>query len=469
MLSCRLPVRPARGVPRCFLLLAATLGIYGCASYAPLPLGAGEGAASVSQLAVPSANMPAPLQSSHRFDPSDGLDATEVAMLAVANSPELRLKRDELGIARAQAFAAGLLPDPQLGLSADFPRQSGAGISTAYSLGLSEDISALLTRSSRRAAARDQASQVNLDLLWAEWQTVAQARLLFDQVLNLRAQQTRLDDEQAALASISGHIQAALAAGNLTFDSASAGLNAESDVRKRLADTAIAQHQAESDLHLLLGLAPGAPLDLAGAPYQASPTPAQLQAALADLPQRRPDLLALQAGYASQQARLRGAILAQFPALNIGFNTARDTSAVYTKGLSIGITLPLFDRNRGNIAIERASRQQLHDDYAARLLVTRSDMQRIESDLLTLDQQLATLAPHAQQLDQARAAAEHAWHAGTLDWPTYLAIRSNALAADMDLLAVRQERARQSIALEALLGNTDLVATTSHSKSAATP
>jgi len=413
--------------------------------------------------------MPLPTLSTHRFDPSDGLDVTEVAMLAVTNSPELRVKRDELGIARAQAFAAGLLPDPQLALSADFPRQSGAGLGTAYSLGLSEDISALLTRSSRRAAARSQASQVNLDLLWAEWQTVAQARLLFDQVLNLRAQQARLTQEQDALATVSGYIHAALQAGNLTYDSASAGLNAEADVHKRLADTAIALHQAQSDLHQLLGLAPTAPLDLVGAPYASRPTPAQVQTALDDLPRRRPDLLALQAGYQSQEAKVRSAILAQFPALNIGFNTARDTSAVYTNGLSIGITLPLFDRNRGNIAIERATRQQLHDDYAARVLGARSDMQRITRDLATLDQQLATLTAHARQLDQARASAERAWQAGTLDWPTYLAIRSNALGADLDLLATQQQRAMQSIALEALLGNTDLATNSPVSTQASTP
>ncbi|OOG55265.1 transporter [Rhodanobacter sp. B05] len=451
------------------LIVATAPTLSGCASYTSLALSDGRGANSVAQLTAPTAGMSMPIASSHRFDPSDGLDVTEVAMLAVANSPELRLKRDELGIARAQAFAAGLLPDPQLALSADFPRQSGTGLSTAYSLGLSEDISALLTRSSRRAAARNQVSQVNLDLLWAEWQTVAQARLLFDQVSNLRAQQARLAREQDALATVSGYIHAALQAGNLTYDSASAGLNAAADVHKRLADTAIALHQAQSDLHLLLGLAPTAQLDLVGAPYASRPTPAQVQTALDDLPRRRPDLLALQAGYQSQQARVRSAILAQFPALNIGFNTARDTSAVYTNGLSIGITLPLFDRNRGNIAIERATRQQLHDDYAARVLGTRSDMQRISRDLATLDGQLATLTAHSRQLDQARASAERAWQAGTLDWPTYLAIRSNALGADLDLLATQQQRAMQSIALEALLGNTDLATHSPVSTQASTP
>ncbi|MFC5580782.1 TolC family protein [Rhodanobacter terrae] len=421
------------------------------------------------QLTAPVASMPTLALPDHRFDPSDGLDVTEVAMLAVLNSPALKLKRDELGIARAQAFAAGLLPDPQLSFGEDFPGHTGAGTSIAYNLGISEDITALLTRSSRRAAARSQADQVNLDLLWAEWQSVAQARLLFDQVLTLRAQQARLTAEQAALAPLQPFIHAALRAGNLTYDSASAGLNAGADVRKRLADSTITLHQAETDLHFLLGLAPSAPLALVGTPYQASPTPQQAQQALADLPRRRPDLLALQAGYQSQESKLRAAVLAQFPALSVGFTTARDTSNVTTHGFSIGITLPLFDRNRGNIAIEKATRQQLKDDYEARVLDTRSNMQQLVADLATLTRQRAALADHAQQLDAARRAAEAAWQQRLLDWPTYLAIRSNALTADLDLLDLQQQQATQAIALEALLGNTDLATAHPVSVKAATP
>jgi len=445
------------------------LTLTGCATYAPLPLGGGQGAPSVTQLTAPVASMPALALPEHRFDPSDGLDVTEVAMLAVVNSPALKIKRDELGIARAQAFAAGLLPDPQLSFSADFPGHIGAGMSSAYNLGISEDITALLTRSSRRAAARSQAEQVNLDLLWAEWQSVAQARLLFDQVLTLRAQQARLAAEQAALTPLEPSIDAALRAGNLTYDSASVGFNAGADVRKRLADSAITLHQAETDLHVLLGLAPGAPLDLVGAPYQASPTPEQTQQALDDLPRRRPDLLALQAGYRSQEAKLRTAVLAQFPALSIGFTSARDTSNVTTHGFTVGITLPLFDRNRGNIAIEKATRQQLKDDYEARMLDTRSDMQRLVADLATLAQRRVTLAAHAQQLDTARRAAETAWQQRLLDWPTYLSIRGNALAADLDLLDLQQQQAIQAIALEALLGNTDLATAHPVPVKAATP
>ncbi len=451
------------------LALCLGLGLSGCATYVPLPLGLAHGATSVQKLTASTADMPTPALVSHRFDPTNGLDAIEVAVLAVANSPDLKIRRDALGIAQAQAFAAGLLPDPQLAISGDIPRRHSIGLTNAYSLGISQDLSALLTRSSRLAAARNQMEQVNLDLLWAEWQSVAQARLLFDQVRTLRVEETRLQVEQTALAEVEKYVRPALRAGNLTYDVASAGLNAAADVRKRVAINAIALHQAQASLRNLLGLAATAPLELTGAAYHPQPTNAELQAALADLPKRRPDLLALQAGYRSQEAKVRAAILAQFPALNIGFNAARDTGGVITKGFSLGITLPLFDRNRGNIAIERASRQQLKDIYRARVLTTRSDMQRIVSDLATLDRQARTLAAHARELDAALDAAQNAWRVGTLNWPTYLVIRSNALTAELDLLAVKQEQATQSIALQALLGNTDLATSRPPSVKATTP
>jgi outer membrane protein TolC len=400
--------------------------------------------------------MPLPALLTHRFDPSQGLDSTDVAILAIANNPELKVLRDQLGIARAQAFAAGLLPDPQITVGQDYLAHKQPGFTSAYNYGISEDISSLLTRSTRKAAAKSQADQVNLDLLWAEWQTIAQARLLFNQVISLRAQQQQLAAEQAALVSVDGYVRKALQDGNLTYDSASAGLNAYADASKRLSDSTIQLHQAEHDLRLLLGLAPDASLDLVGEAFYVLPTTDQVQAALTSLPQRRPDLLALQAGYKAQEATLRGAIRAQFPALNLGVDRQRDTSDIVTNGFSIGLTLPLFDRNRGNIAIETATRQQLKDDYENRVLTTRSDIQQLTIDLDTLSRQRDQLQAQSMRLDEARRAAEKAWQNELLDWPTYLAIRANALSADMDFIAARDQQSQQAIALETLLGDANL-------------
>ena len=428
----------------------------GCATYKPQPLGEGQGIKDASQLSVNTADMPLPTWRTHRFDLSQGLDVTDVAILAVANNPDLKVMRDQLGIARAQSFAAGLLPDPQIAIGRDFLTHKQVGFTSAYNYGISEDVSSLLTRSMRKAAARNQADQVNLDLLWAEWQTIAQARLLFNQVASLRAQQKQLAAEQTALASVDGYVRKALRQGNLTDDSASAGVSAYTDASKRLSDCTLQLHRAEHDLRLLLGLAPDVPLQLVGDPFHVSPTPEQVQAALASLPQRRPDLLALQAGYKAQEASVRAAIRAQFPALNVGVDRQRDTSDIVTNGFTLGLTLPLFDRNRGNIAIETATRQQLKDDYDNRVLTTRSDIQQLVADLDTLAAQRDRLESQARRLDQARHVAEAAWQQGLLDWPTYLSIRGNALVADMDVIAARDQQSQQAIALETLLGDTDL-------------
>src|SRR5258708_4273063 len=107
-------------LPVCAMLLA------GCTWYHREPLAPRDTSTSLTTLErirIDPSTMPLPELAAHRFDPSDGLDIEEVAMLAVANNPDLKLTRDDLGIARAQAFSAGLLPDPQLSISSHYPGQ----------------------------------------------------------------------------------------------------------------------------------------------------------------------------------------------------------------------------------------------------------------------------------------------------------------------------------------------------------
>ncbi len=59
---------------------------------------------------------------------------------------------------------------------------------------------------------------------------------------------------------------------------------------------------------------------------------------------RRPDLLGLEAGYRAQDQRYRAALLAQFPALNVGFTRGRDNAGVYSSGIGITLSLPVFNR-----------------------------------------------------------------------------------------------------------------------------
>ena len=445
-----MPANPANRL-RPLLPLAGLL-MAGCATFHPLPLDSGRGVRRVADVRVPAAAMPTSALRTHRFDPSDGLDVTETAMLAVANDPQLRIERDKAGVARAQAYAAGLLPDPQLGYERDYPLVRQVGTTKAYTATLDFDLGNLVTRSARVKSARAGAQEVDLNLLWSEWQAIAKARTLFDRVYYLRQLVARLEREQAALAPLQSAVTRALRSGDLTYASAAAGLNAASEVGNQLND---AQHQldlAEHDLHDLLGLDLAVPLHLTGGPFSVDPSAADVQRALAGMPHRRPDLLALEAGYLSQNEALRAAILAQFPAISVGFVRAHDNSGVATAGFSVSLSLPLFNRNRGNIAIERARRRQLHDEYSARLMTDRNDVQRLFADLEGDRVQRRALAAHAKQLAKARQAARSDYAAGRLDWPTYLAIRASSLAADTALLTLQRDSHETAVALDALVG-----------------
>lgn len=390
----------------------------------------------------------------YRFNATNGLDVTEIAMLAVANNPQLRIDRDKGEVAHAQAYDAGLLPDPQLSYSHDDPTGDySAGTTTSYSAGFALNLGDLVTRSARVESARANIREVDLNLLWGEWQTIAQSRTLFDRVFFLRKLVVRLQQERAALVPIQSSIQSALHAGNLDYASAGAALIAASDVSDQLAAAQRQLHLAVHDLHNLVGLDASVSLQLTGAPFSINPDHAEVQRALANMSQWRPDMLALQAGYRAQDETLRAAILAQFPAITVGFVKARDNSNISSTGFSIGLSLPLFNGNRGNIAIERATRQQLHDQYTARLLTDRNDVQRLYADHVSDMAQRNALAAHAAQLANARQAAKANYAAGRLDWPTYLALRANSLAADTALLKLDENTHATAIALDALVGN----------------
>lgn len=112
-------------------------------------------------------------------------DLEQIAMIAVLNNPELRAFRAREGVATAQVFAAGLLPDPTISIGADFPLDAtGAVTGGSSSFGL--DLLALMRRPRERVAAEVARDAIRDDIAWAEWLTAEQARLLAVRIDGLR-------------------------------------------------------------------------------------------------------------------------------------------------------------------------------------------------------------------------------------------------------------------------------------------
>lgn len=429
------------------------LALAGCASYAPKPLSRRvELPPSASAIAVSPTWLPFRSLSTHVFDPSDGLDMDEVAILAVANNPQLRQARDGLGVARAQSFAAGLLPDPQLGVTSDHPTNGTTGNTNAFNLNLSYDVNALLLRSSRMGAATADERRVNFELLWQEWQVVSQARLLFTRLTAQAVLMEQLEVARDLLAVRYQRSQRALAAGNVTLDFTSAELAAVQGVERQINELQRSRLQNRASLNNLLGLAANAPVPLVGQPAVAAIDVAGVRAGLEQRLNQRPDLQALQAGYRSQEEKFRGAVLAQFPALNVGLTRARDTSGLYTVGFGLSLSLPIFNRNRGNIAIEDATRKKLYDEYQNRINGACSEIAIVLENLTLLQDQLLRTRQGVAELKTVAQRAETAYRAGNLTAPDYVRLQTALLDKQTEAINLQEASMEQQIALETLLG-----------------
>jgi outer membrane protein TolC len=432
---------------------ASLVALAACASYTPQPLPSHPGPPTpVADIRIDPARMPFHVLSRHRFDPSDGLDMDEVAMLAVANNPLLKVARDDVGVAGAQAFAAGLLPDPQLALTLDAPTNPGPGNTRAFSLGLSEDILALVTRAAATGAAEAHQREVDLNLLWQEWQVVSQARLLFVRDLEQTRRLRVLRANQALFAERHAGAQRALRDGNATRDAVSADLAALQDVERRINEVERQRNRNRLQLNQLVGLPPATRLELTGDAQLPRLDTEQVRGELARLASRRPDLLALRAGYESQEQRFRQAVLAQFPALNVGLTRARDNSDLYTVGIGVTLSLPIFNRNRGNIEIERATRQRLYDEYRQRLDAAASEVRGLLDDQALLERQMSGVREILTELEHTADGAQAAYQAGNLSEPAYVNLRAALLAKRDEAITLEESILEQRVALQTLLG-----------------
>ncbi len=200
------------------------------------------------------------------------------------------------------------------------------------------------------------------------------------------------------------------------------------------------------------GLSPGAQLQLIGPATIPRISAAEITRGLAALPRRRPDLRALQAGYASQDARYRQAIWQQFPAITVGFVRARDTDAISTRGFQLSITLPVFNRNRGNIAIEKVTRQKLHDAYAIRLTDAHADIEHILQGQKWLQRQHDQLARSVTTAAKAVEASGAASLHGDISGLDEVKLKTEWLDQRIQLLAIDLTLLEQQAMLQTLLG-----------------
>ena len=226
--------------------------------------------------------------------------------------------------------------------------------------------------------------------------------------------------------------------------------SAAQDARLALEQELTAQQLA---LRLGLGLAADASLKLKDAPIPSLPAGSDQSAALLDgLEKRRLDLVALTLGYESADAALRAAVKAQFPHIGISFAHATDTSDVHTRSFGATIDLPLFDRGHAQVAAGVATRQQLFDEYVARVVEARGEVAQILANLVVVRTQLATLETELPDLVAQDAALAQSMKTRNADAQAVRDAHAALLARRAEQAKLKQDVLELGVALELATG-----------------
>jgi outer membrane protein TolC len=357
-------------------------------------------------------------------------------------------------LAAAQIIQAGILPNPIVSYARDFVSGGNtAGTTTAYNFTAGWEFTALIPFLPKRTAARKNFQSVDLDVAWQEWQIAVNARTAVYRALGLNAQVAQAREATEGLQQSADAVRKAVDAHEKTVLDLTAAESASQDSRATMLALEQELERQRLGLNKILGAEPEMTITLQ--PSLALPTrlaPPRQRQLMDDVESQRLDLLGLRQGLESQDATVRAAVLAQFPKMSAAFVKASDTTNVHTTGFNVSIDVPIFDRNQGLIATERATRQRLLDEYNQRVFEAHSDIATATADIRSLDRQIAAAEEALPLLENVVNSAQTAVEQRTADVLSYYTARSNLLQKRIQLIKLQEQLLEAHTALEIASG-----------------
>ncbi|MCB9767580.1 MAG: TolC family protein [Candidatus Omnitrophica bacterium] len=445
------------------LCLAFALSTSGCERYNRMPLSNAAIDRTLespmdADLHVESNSIGHPLLPKITVDPSDGLTPDEAAILSVLINPTLRAERDQRNLADAQMIQAGLFPNPQFTWSVDDPiggMTEGTVKGTLW--GLDWSLRELATRRTRLSEAQSNRSSINTEVLWKEWQVSQAAKLAAYQQVSLNQKAMTAEDNRNRLDDNLRRVTQAVESGFMTEQDLAAAETASSQAKSRYLELKKQAGNQRLKLNEALGIPPDAGVrvqDDVELPYRLDPpTLNQVESGLED---RRLDLVAFRKGYESQEAAVQQAILEQFPNVSVGFNRAKDTGDVVTRGFGITFDIPIFDRNQGGIATEKANRQILYDEYIQRIFEARATIAALIHNATSLNEQIESVQEEIPRFRRLVDTYREAVDRGQADILNYYNAWNDLTDKKIELIDLKQALAETRIALEIASGTAHL-------------
>src|SRR5437773_5575880 len=405
-------------------------------------------------LRVPVSRIRGPEIPSQIVDLRQGIGPDEAATIALYSNPALRAIRDRSGLVAAQLIQAGILPNPVVSYARDFVTGGNtAGTTTGYNFTAAWEFSALIPFLPKQTAARKSFQSVDLDVAWQEWQIAVNARAAVYRLMGLDAQVAQAREATEGLQQSSDAMRKAVDAHEKTVLDLAAVESATQDSRATMLALEQEFEKQRLGLNKILGVEPETKVALrTGLTLPTRLAPPSQRELSDNVESRRLDLLGLRQGLESQNATVRAAILAQFPKMSVAFVKASDTTNVHTTGFNVAVDVPIFDRNQGVIATERATRQRLRDEYNQRVFEARSDIAVAIADIRSLNRQIAAAEEALPLLEKLVSSAQTAVEQRNADVLSYYTARSNLLQKRIQLIKLQEQLLEAHTALEIASG-----------------
>jgi outer membrane protein TolC len=299
--------------------------------------------------------------------------------------------------------------------------------------------------------------------LWRAWQTSQQARDLYLQISFGERRAAVLSEQADFFLQHYQRYTAALKSADATLDQVSPTLSAYADAQQLLYVEQRNVNKVKDDLAGLLNVNNSIAINISKAPTIPTLQENTIQELLPTAADRRPDLTALRFGYNAEDARVRRAILSQFPSFSIGYARARDTSDLYTNGLTLSMNLPLFNANRGEIAVRRATREQLRRQYQASLNQMETDVLTLFHQYAALSNEIEALTLTSHQLHEIVEEGQEAFNSGDFPALSYVTLVSTYYAQKIALIDRKLTTWQIINSLYTLLGGPQMQSTTTDS------
>ena len=312
----------------------------------------------------------------------DELLPETAVQIALLNNPNLQALYEDLGVAQADVFEAGLLENPVIFGQARFPSKSGE--STNYEFGITQNFLNILMQPSRKRLSAIRFEQVKLHVADEVIRMVAEVRKSYFSALGAKQIRDLRDEITLAAANSFELAQRLHSAGNISdLQLATENAHFEQSMLE-LARSEATLLDAREQLTRLMGL-------------WGSQTHWRLPAQLPDMPSDEIPLEQLESMAIENRLDLaaeRKSVEALAQALGItidwrwvghvevGISTERETDRTWLTGPSLAIELPIFNQRQADIARLEAQLRRSQNRLTVQAIDIRSEVRSLRNRLI---------------------------------------------------------------------------------------